>query len=623
LSALHLGNMPVASKFPQGEAPSFVRRQNLGFGAECRRDGVFFRVWAPHQRLISLRIEGRDSVYPMTAEDGGWHEHFLSGVGAGALYQFVLPDGLACPDPASRFQPFDVHGPSEVIDPEAYRWIIPDWRGRAWEECVLYELHVGSFTMQGTFLAAIERLDHLARLGVTAIELMPVGDFPGERNWGYDGVLPFAPDSSYGRPEDLKSLIDAAHARGIMVFLDVVYNHFGPVGNYLPNYGPILTSKHKTPWGPAVNFDAAGSEVVREFVIQNALYWIEEFYLDGLRLDAVHAMPDESSPHILEELAARAHAATGGRKIHLILENEENDSIRLRRDASGLPAEFTAQWNDDVHHVLHTAASGERDGYYIEYAGDTELLGRALAEGFAFQGQMMAYRGRPRGKPSAFLPPTAFVAFIQNHDQIGNRAFGDRITAFAPAAAVRAIAAIALLSPQIPMLFMGEEWAAAQPFPFFCDFPAELAESVRNGRRQEFSAFPKFQDPANWEKIPDPTDRSTFLSAKLHWEDVDSGAHAEQLEWYHRVIAVRRTEIVPRLKGIGERSASFEMIGDMIVTIRWSLADRSELNLVANLKGTAAPVSKIQSGRILWSEGTLANECLAPWSAIWSLSDGL
>jgi maltooligosyltrehalose trehalohydrolase len=614
--------MSIHRESPQNEAPSFVRRQSLGFGAECREDGVLFRVWAPQQKKIGLQIHGHGTIHPMTAQDGGWHAHFLSGVGAGTLYQYVLADGLACPDPASRFQPLDVHGPSEVIDPGGYPWRIADWQGRAWEECVLYELHIGSFTTQGTFLAAIERLDHLSRLGVTAIELMPVGDFPGERNWGYDGVLPFAPDSSYGRPEDLKSLVDAAHARGMMVFLDVVYNHFGPVGNYLPNYGPILTSKHQTPWGPAVNFDAAGSEIVREFVIQNALYWLEEFYLDGLRFDAVHAMPDESSPHILEELAMRAHAVSGGRKIHLILENEENDSLRLRRDASGLPAEFTAQWNDDFHHVLHTAASGERDGYYVEYAGDTELLGRALAEGFAFQGQMMAYRGRRRGKPSAHLPPTAFVAFIQNHDQIGNRAFGDRITAFAPSAAVRAIAAISLLAPQIPMLFMGEEWAAAQPFPFFCDFPAELAESVRNGRRREFRAFPKFQDPVDREKIPDPTLRETFLSAKLRWEDIDGDAHADQLEWYKRVIAVRRTEIVPRLKGIGERSAIFEVIGEMTVIVRWLLADRNKLTLTANLKAAAAPISQLPSERIIWSEGALKEGILAPWSAIWSLSDG-
>jgi malto-oligosyltrehalose trehalohydrolase len=615
--------MPVLNDQSRATANIFGARRwcDIAFGATLRGEGVLFRLWAPHHDKIGLKIRGRETSHSMCAEDGGWHELFVGDVAAGALYQFELPDGTACPDPASRYQPFDAHGPSEVIDPRAYRWAQPDWGGRPWEECVLYELHVGAFTVEGTFRAAINRLDDLADLGVTAIELMPVGDFPGDRNWGYDGVLPFAPDSSYGRPEDLKALIDAAHARGVMVFLDVVYNHFGPDGNYLPSYAPLFTDNHKTPWGPAVNFDSHGSEAVREFVIQNAIYWIEEFFLDGLRLDAVHAMPDESVPHILEELAFRVRAAGRGRKVHLILENEENDASRLRRDASGHPAEYTAQWNDDIHHVLHAAATGEREGYYVEYADKTDLLGRALAEGFAFQGQMMSYRGRPRGEPSGSLPPTAFVSFVQNHDQIGNRAFGDRIATIASPKAVRAVAAIYLLAPQIPMMFMGEEWAASQPFPFFCDFPPELAEAVRTGRRREFAAFAQFQEAAAREDIPDPTARKTFLSAKLRWEDAVCDFHAERRDWCRRIIALRRAEVVPRLRGIGGRSSRYEIIDDRAVLVRWTMGDGAQLSLAANLKDTDSRPLETPRGRVLWSEGSLREGVLAPWSAVWILAE--
>jgi malto-oligosyltrehalose trehalohydrolase len=595
------------------------RSHESGFGTELRRNGVVFRLWAPQHENVGLSLEGAEGVLPMGVGADGWRERFVPHVGAGALYQFVLPNDLRCPDPASRFQPRDAHGPSEVIDPEAYCWAQPDWRGRPWEECAIYELHVGAFTAEGTFRAAIGKLDNLAELGITAIQLMPVGDFPGDRNWGYDGVLPFAPDSSYGRPEDLKALVDAAHARGIMVFLDVVYNHFGPDGNYLPSYAPFLTDRHQTPWGGALNFDASGSETVRKFVVQNAIYWIQEYFLDGLRLDAVHAMPDDSPRHILEDIAAQVRAAAGDRHVHLILENEENEALRLRRDASGRPSEYTAQWNDDIHHALHTAVTKESQGYYAEYAGKTQLLGRALAEGFAFQGQTMHYRGSPRGQPSAGLPPTAFVAFLQNHDHIGNRALGDRITTFAPPAAVRAAAAIYLLAPQIPMLFMGEEWAASQPFPFFCDFGPELSEAVRIGRQREFAKFPQFQQFASQGLLPDPTERATFLSAKLDWEEAKHGFHAEQREWRRRILAVRRAEIAPRLVGIGGRSARYAIIDHLAVVVQWIMGDGAELVLLANLKEEASGPVAAPAGRTLWSEGSLRNGRLGPWSAIWML----
>src|ERR1700710_2105238 len=356
------------------------------------KEGVHFRLWAPNQDQVSLVIDERDPMSMLRSNDG-WHELLAPDAKAGIRYKFQLQDGLQVPDPASRFQPADVHGPSEVIDPHGYQWNDSAWAGRPWEESVIYEVHIGAFTQQGTFRSAIERLDYLAELGITAIEIMPVADFPGDRNWGYDGVLIFAPDSSYGRPDDLKALVDAAHARNIMVFLDVVYNHFGPDGNYLPTYSPIFTEHHETPWGAAVNYDADGSGQVREFVIENAAYWIEEFHVDGLRLDAVHAIKDDSDIHILDEIAHRVRNCIVERPVHLILENEENEASRLERNAAGDPLDYTAQWNDDLHHVLHCAASGERSGYYESYAGDTEKLGKALAEGFAFQGDMMPHRG--------------------------------------------------------------------------------------------------------------------------------------------------------------------------------------------------------------------------------------
>ena len=590
----------------------------MPFGTELTASGARFRLWAPKHRAIGLKIEGEAEPRPMQPCDDGWFALDVEGARAGTLYQFILPDGLAVPDPASRFQPRDVHGPSEVIDPNIYRWRDGAWAGRPWEDAVLYELHIGAFTLAGTFRAAIDKLDHLVALGVTAIEIMPVADFPGARNWGYDGVLLFAPDGSYGRPEDLKALVDAAHARGLMVILDVVYNHFGPDGNYLPSYAPVFTETHHTPWGAAVNFDAEGSRGVRDLVIANALYWLREFHMDGLRLDAVHAIVDNSKPDILAELAERVRAATVGRQVHLILENEENRVAHLER-IDGCPLHYTAQWNDDLHHVLHAAATGESGGYYHDYAGNTALLARALAEGFAFQGQVMTYRDSPRGEPSGRLPPTAFVGFVQNHDQVGNRAFGERITAVAPPEAVRAIAAIYLLCPQIPMLFMGEEWSANEPFPFFCDFDDELAEAVRNGRRNEFARFPEFQDPAARERIPDPTAEETFRSAKLDWAAAETGSHAETLDWYRRILAVRRAEILPRLVGIGGHAGSSEGLGDGAVRVRWTMGDGSSLHLVANLK--AAPLARIPSpaGRLLWQKGESENGALGPWSVVWSL----
>jgi maltooligosyltrehalose trehalohydrolase len=593
-----------------------------GFGAEVLADGVRFRFWAPLSERVHLHLVADDRTLPMEAAAEGWHDLFVAGLAPGALYRFVLPDGRRVPDPASRFQPEDVHGPSEVVDPRAYAWHDGGWRGRPFEECVAYELHVGTFTPEGTFAAAADRLADLAQLGITAVSLMPLADFPGRWNWGYDGVLLFAPDSSYGRPDDLRAFVDRAHGLGLMVFLDVVYNHFGPEGNYLAAYAPFFTDRHTTPWGVAVNYDGAESRHVRAFIAANAAHWLAEYHIDGFRLDAVHAIHDATTPHVLEEIATTARRTAGERIIHLILENEENTVSLLERDAAGRPKHFTAQWNDDLHHLLHVTATGEAAGYYGEYLGRIDLLGRALAEGFAFQGETMVYRGRPRGEPSAGLPPTAFVSFIQNHDQIGNRAFGDRLAGLAPAPAVRAVSAIYLLAPQIPMLFMGEEWGATQPFFYFTDFAGDLAEAVRAGRRAEFARFPEFNDPEARLRIPDPNAAGTFMAAKLRWADAGSGTGRDWRDWYRRILAVRHAEIVPLLAALGGHAGSHEVLDTGVLRVRWRLADGRTLELAANLADATRPVPPAVAGRTLWVEGEGGDERMGPWSIVWTLTGG-
>ncbi|MCH5375760.1 MAG: malto-oligosyltrehalose trehalohydrolase, partial [Planctomycetes bacterium] len=463
-----------------------LRRHSMPFGAEVLSDSrTRFRLWAPSARSVDIVIGATtDDAYslPMPEAGAGWYELVRPDTPPGTLYSYRIDGHLEVPDPASRFNPKDVHGPSEVVDPASYEWRDTGWQGRPWQDAVVYELHVGTFTRPGTFAALEKRLDTLARDGITAIELMPVADFPGKRGWGYDGVLLFAPESGYGRPEKLKHFVEAAHERGLIVLLDVVYNHFGPEGNYLHAYArQFFTDRHKTPWGDAINFDGEHSGTVRDFFVHNALYWIEEFHLDGLRIDAVHAIRDDSERHFIAELCERVRAGPGReREIHLILENHENASELLPRGVDGTPLLATAQWNDDFHHTLHTLLTSESDGYYVDYA-DAPLkhLGRCLAEGFAFQGD--AYRfedGRLRGQPSRELPPGAFVNFIQNHDQVGNRAFGERISQLTGPARLRAAISILLLAPSPPMLFMGDEFAAVQPFLFFCDFGPDLAASV-------------------------------------------------------------------------------------------------------------------------------------------------
>ncbi|WP_259673905.1 malto-oligosyltrehalose trehalohydrolase [Rhizobium sp. NZLR10] len=584
----------------------------MTFGPAFTEDGILFRLWAPLHESVSLKIEGADPR-PMQAAEDGWHRCIVPNAHVGTRYRFVLPDGLEIPDPASRFQPQDVHGPSEVVDLSSYRWNTSDWPGRPWDEMVIYEMHIGCFTPEGSFRAAIERLDHLRELGITALQIMPLSEFPGRYSWGYDGVLPYAPDSSYGRPEDFMALVDAAHQRGISVFLDVVYNHFGPDGNYIPSYAPLFTDHHKTPWGHGINYDGDGSQMIREFAIENAIYWITEFRLDGFRFDAVHAIKDDSDEHLLCELARRVRAAASDRHVHLIIENEENDSDLLKRDEKGEAKLFTAQWNDDVHHVLHIAATGETFGYYADYAGDAGKLGRALAEGFVFQGEHMSYRGGGRGRPSGHLPPTAFISFIQNHDQIGNRALGDRVLASSPANAVKAVIAIYLLAPEIPMLFMGEEWGAEEPFPFFCDFDEDLNEKVRKGRREELSRLPGFDA----DDLLDPTAPSTFAAAKLDWSKRTT---SDVLEYYRTLLDLRHRKIVPLLKGVAGGSAVYRSAGNAIA-VDWTLAESRHLHLRANLGSEAGRPLDPQQGdaETIFRLGSDGGD-LAPWTVIWSMS---
>jgi maltooligosyltrehalose trehalohydrolase len=591
------------------------------FGAEMGADGRWrFRLWAPSATTVALVLrpsEGSAALeLPMQREDDGWFAA-RTAAPAGACYSFRIDGKIEVPDPAARAND-DVHGASRLVDPRAHAWHDRGWRGRPWHEAVIYELHLGTFTPGGTFRAALDKLDHLAALGVTFVELMPVAEFAGARGWGYDGVLWFAPESAYGTPDDLKAFVDAAHVRGLGVLLDVVYNHFGPEGNWLHVYAPeFFNSQHHTPWGAAINYDGDASRTVREFVISNALYWIEEFHFDGLRLDAVHTLRDDSSPHILVELARRLRAGPGReRHVHLVLENVFNQATLL--GVPGDPERYDAQWNDDFHHCLHVLLTHEDDNYCIDFVGRAhELLRRCLAEGFSFQGEPSRYRGgRSRGEPSSHLPPTAFVCFLQNHDGIGNRELGDRLASVVcEASALRAAVAILLLAPAPPLLFMGEEWAAPEPFPFFCDFGPELARQVGEGRLREFET--RFRRGV---ELPDPNDPATFRAAVLDWTRLRETPHSDWLEYYRALLAIRAREIVPRMPRITSASAGG---AGALLLVRWSLSDGATLALDANL--SAEPVRAPSSpGRVLFATpraeraGDSAGS-LPPWSVTWRL----
>jgi malto-oligosyltrehalose trehalohydrolase len=563
------------------------------FGANPLVDGqTQFSLWAPAQDSVSVAVEGRADL-PMSRSVDGWF-HATSLCPAGTRYRYRLADGMLVSDPASRAQADDVHDASVVIDPRAYTWRNTGWHGRPWSETVIYELHAG--ILDG-FAGVARELPRLAALGVTAVELMPVNDFPGQRNWGYDGVLPYAPDAAYGTPDELKALVDAAHDHGLMIFLDVVYNHFGPDGNCLPLYAPqFFREDRHTPWGPAIDFR---QPQVRAFFTDNVLYWLMEYRFDGLRFDAVHAILEQEW---VDEMAAAVRSTIEpGRHVHLVLEHHN--------DASHLTKGIDAQWNDDGHNVLHVLLTGEDGGYYLDYAEEPAWkLARCLTEGFIYQGEHLRYTGEPRGSPSGHLPPTAFVLFLQNHDQIGNRALGERLTVLTEPAALEAAIALMMLCPQVPLLFMGEESASRTPFLFFTDHHAELADAVREGRRNEFAKFPAFADSANRERIPDPNAEETF-AASVPRADPALGPAREAL--YQRLIDLRFAEIVPRLDGA--RSLTAEVLGPKAVMARWRLGDGTILTLATNLDADAVPW-RAPPGRSVFagaelSDGWLPGHC--------------
>lgn len=595
----------------------------MPFGAAVLEGGrVRFRLWAPGAGNVCLNL-GSSSL-PMVGSTDGWFE-LTREAPHGAHYQFTM-GGRKFPDPVSRYQPLGIHGPSEVIDPRAFEWKNGAWAGRPWEEAVLYELHVGTFSPEGTFAAAERKLDYLARLGITAIEIMPVSSFPGKRNWGYDGVSPYAPTACYGRPEDFKRFIDAAHSRELMVFLDVVYNHFGPEGNYLSVYCPqFFTERHKTPWGQAINFDGPGSCTVRDYFIHNALYWLEEYRVDGLRFDAVHAIYDESRPEFLTELAETARRTIGRRRlIHLVLENDHNAAGYLRRNSHNHPVTYNAQWNDDIHHAAHVQLTGESDGYYSDYSSNPIWhFGRCLAEGYSYQGEPSPFRGGvPRGEASSDLPPSCFVSFLQNHDQIGNRLFGERITSLVETNALKAVLAALLLAPSPPLLFMGEEFGASTPFLFFCDFGPDLASKVREGRRAEFARFAQFSSPEAQSRMPDPNSEETFKRSKLDWASLESATHANWLSLYRDLLALRRNEIMPRIRDILPGKAKFEVLGPRAVSVAWPFQSGGTLTLIANLSGDGLECEKPVRGSVLYAtveggEALRQRGTLPPYATAW------
>ncbi|HEY3790988.1 MAG TPA: malto-oligosyltrehalose trehalohydrolase [Bradyrhizobium sp.] len=586
------------------------RRPASQFGARLTADGASFRLWAPAAKRVDLLLH---KPHPLCHDDDGWFSADIAGVEAGTRYEFRIDDEVDVPDPASAFQPEDVFGPSEVIDHAAYRWRAENWRGRPWPQTIVLESHVGTFSREGTYRAMIERLDHLKATGVTALELMPLADFSGRRNWGYDGVLWYAPDSVYGRPDDLKALVDEAHLRGLMVFLDVVYNHFGPEGNYLGRYAPAFFTDAQTPWGSAIDYRV---RQVRDFAIENALYWLRDYRFDGLRLDAVHAIAEPGEISLLDELSRAVGDLAGatGRHVHLVLENDGNTARLLDANEDPPRGKYRAQWNDDHHHAWHVLLTGESHGYYRDYQrAPLNDIARALGSGFVYQGEASPHRGgRPRGEPSGKLAPTALVNFLQNHDQIGNRALGDRLEANAASPAIEAALAITLLAPMVPMLFMGEEWGSKAPFPFFCDFRGDLAKAVREGRRREFAgAYAKYGD-----EIPDPLELSTMQSAVLDWSSRDQAPGRERLALVQKLLAIRHREIIPRLAGAAFSGAQAADNG--VLTANWRMGDGATLSLIANLSNHDVPHATDQiKGTPIW--GSELRGSVPPWAVFWRI----
>lgn len=560
------------------------------WGAVPRPDGnTRFRLWGPSVKSLELEIQG-GSRQKMHAEEGGWWE-LITPAPPGTRYRFVLPDGLAVPDPASRRQDGGVHGWSVVVEPDRYAWKNTAWRGRPWHESVIYEAHVG---LMGGFEGLRQRLPSLRDLGVTTVEIMPVNEFPGERNWGYDGTLPYSAESSYGSHDQLRQLIDDAHGLGLSVMLDVVYNHFGPDGNYISTYcKPFFTEDMHTPWGAAIDFR---KPEVMDYYVGNALYWLREWRFDGLRFDALHAIRPQEALAPLER-AIREGMGTE-RTIHLVMEHEDNAARFLRREPGG-PG-YDAQWADDFHHCLHVLLTGETGSYYVDYDRPTERLARVLTEGFAYQGEISHLRGRERGEPSRHLPTSCFVMHLQNHDQTGNRARGERLPALTSPEKLRAATALLFLSPFIPLMFMGDEWATRSPFLFFTDHNEELAELVRKGRAKEFG-IGVASDPAEAgekDELPDPNASSTYEASRV--EKSDPSMH----DLYQALLRLRREHVVPGIPGA--HTLGCEVLGEGAVAARWRLGTGAELSILLNLGGDVA--AKAPPGTLLHESAPGAGE---------------
>jgi maltooligosyltrehalose trehalohydrolase len=524
-----------------------------------------FRVWAPLSASVHLHIVApKDAVVCMESKQLGYHNAVVEGIRPGARYFYQLSNGKEFPDPVSRYQPEGVHGPSEVVGPQ-FDWRDEHWFGLPIENYVIYELHVGTFTPEGTFEAVIPHLDGLAGIGITAIELMPVAQFPGARNWGYDGVYPFAVQNSYGGPHGLKKLVNACHERGLAVVLDVVYNHVGPEGNYLPQFGPYFTDRYKTPWGPALNFDDAHSDEVRHFFISNALEWITDFHIDALRLDAVHAILDHSALNFLEELGDAVHeqGTSLNRRVYVMAESALNDTRVIRPSELGGYG-LDAQWNDDFHHSLHTLLTREREGYYVDF-GDFQHMAQAFSEGFVYSGHYSVTRGRRHGNSSRGVPPVKFVVFAQNHDQVGNRMAGDRLGRLVSFEAYKLATSIVLLSPFVPLLFMGDEYGETAPFQYFVSHSdPRLIEAVRRGRKEEFAAF-------KWKgEAPDPQDVQTFKRSKLNHSLKHDTRHRQLLAYHRELLHLRRS--VPALRCLSKDKMDVVSFEDdrVLVVRRWN-----------------------------------------------------
>ena len=547
-----------------------------------------FRVWAPHAQRVELYMAG--NRHPMTAADYGWWHSELA-LGDHRDYAFVLDGGDPLPDPRSPSQPRGIHGASRMVDHKAFSWRDQRWQARPLSAAIIYELHVGTFTPQGTFAAVIDKLDYLVELGITHIELMPVNEFSGSRGWGYDGADLYAPHHAYGGPDELKRLVDACHRRGLAVILDVVYNHLGPAGTYLERFGPYFTERYATPWGQAINFDGPDSDEVRRFVCDNALMWLRDYHFDGLRLDAVHALIDTSAMHLLEQLACEVAElqAQSGRHLILIAESDLNDPRIVRSQEIGGYG-IHAQWSDDFHHALHTVLTGERDGYYADF-GSMADLGKAIERVFVYDGSYSAFRRRRHGSPPNGNLGHAFLGYLQNHDQVGNRAKGERSSHLLSFGRLKIAAALVLSAPFIPMLFQGEEWAATSPFLYFTNHEdAELGRLVTEGRRREFAAFSAHSDD-----VPDPQALDTFERSKLAWDECSRAPHAEMLDWHRRLIRLRRESAALSDGRLDRVTVTFDE------QAKWLVMARGSITLTCNLseRRQLMPVSIGKDARIL------------------------